>query len=295
MKYILKKMIPKSLIPKIKTSKLYLYTEAKKLALTSKRLDICAAQVAHILHLSKCNSLAGKVCLELGSGWTLSHSIIFHLLGAKKVISTDIVPIAVPRSLYFSINSSIVSIIRDILSPFEEHHLLRKRLDNLLAIKHFNFEILSKLGIEYVAPIDFNKQRINLPLDFIYSNSVFEHILPDELDMVLQNLATDLRSDGIMIHCIHLEDHKNFISNPFEFLSLSSSEYPHSFQSKRGNRIRKSSWKIIFEKIENTQSTFLYEWSRYDKALPEKIDLSIIYENEEDIRTSHLGVLTRKL
>ncbi len=291
---LLKKFLKASLITKLKDSELYHKLEAKELALTSKRLDICAAQVAHLFHLANINSLAGKSCLEVGSGWTLSHSIIFHLLGAKKVYSTDLFPYAQIKTLRLAINNSITSLVRDILSPFEPHHLIRKRLDNLLSIQNFSFDTLRELGIEYIAPIDFKNINLNIPVDFIYSNSVFEHIPIEDLKNVLVNLARDLTPNGIMINCIHLEDHSDFKKRPFDFLSIPSDNYSRDDQSLRGNRIRKSTWEIIFNNIPNTRNTILYEWTREDIGLPGKIDKSIMFRNETDLRTSHLGIMTQK-
>ena len=57
--------------------------KARHLAATSKRLDMCAAQIAHVLHLAGRPTIAGSVCLELGAGWVLSHSLVLHLLGAR--------------------------------------------------------------------------------------------------------------------------------------------------------------------------------------------------------------------
>ena len=295
MKKYLLKVIPKSLITMIKSSGNYHKMEAKKLAQTSKRLDICAAQIAQLLHLSKYGSLSGKTCLEVGCGWTLSHSVVFHLLGAKKIIATDIFPHLFLKSLHYSIHSSVTSIVRDILSPFEEHHLIRKRLDNLLSISEFTVDELRNLGIEYIAPIDFNDTRLNIPIDFIYSNSVFEHIPYEDLEEILLNLTVDLNPNGVMLNCIHLEDHQNFYYKPFDFLSIPSNEYSRIDQTLRGNRIRRSTWQKIFSNIKNAESTFIYEWSRQDKDIPKIIENSISYENEEDLRISHLGVLTKKI
>ena len=59
-------------------------THARELARTSKRIDICAAQLAHVLHIADRPTLVNKTCLEIGAGWVLSHSIVMHLLGAKR-------------------------------------------------------------------------------------------------------------------------------------------------------------------------------------------------------------------
>lgn len=146
----LKKLIPENIREKRKNLK-----EAHQLSLSIKRLDICASQVAHMLHLSGRPSIEGKVCVEVGSGWVLSHALIFHLLGARKVIATDIAPLAYPQFLFDSVHKAELSLVRDILAPFSEHSLVRKRLEALSALPSFSFETLKSLGIEYRAPIDF--------------------------------------------------------------------------------------------------------------------------------------------
>lgn len=294
MKQVLRRIIPKTLKDKIRYSPQYGRFKAKKLASTSKRIDICSAQFAHGFHLSNHSSLSGKVCLEIGSGWVLSHAIVCHLLGAKKVIATDIFPHAHPQVLYEAIHESVISIIRDILSPFEEHPLIRSRLDNLLSIRRFDFNVLKGLGIEYIAPLDFANDRLNLPVDFVFSNSVLEHVPCIDVPLVLRNIIADLSPGGTMIHYIHLEDHKDIPGDPFRFLSIPSDEYSPSLQSSRGNRIRKSGWQGYFSALDNTNSKFIYEWIRRDRELPTQIDPSIHYKDEADLRISHIGVYTRK-
>jgi hypothetical protein len=292
------RIIPKALMDKFRPSQSFetvQMKECRKLASTSKRLDICSAQLAHILHLSNCAPLAGKVCLELGSGWVLSHALVMYLLGAKKVIATDVVYKAFPQFLSYAVRGAIQSVVRDILSPFEDHELLRGRLKELMAIDHFDFDVLQRLGINYLAPIDFAKEKLDTQVDFLYSNAVLEHVPVDDVALMLPNLAEILKRGGCMVHCIHTEDHKNIYNTPFEFLSIPSENYPTSIQSSRGNRLRKSAWMKIFNGLENTNTKIIYDWVRKDKDLPERIDSSIDYCDENDLRTSHIGVLTRKV
>ena len=97
-----------------------------------------------------------------------------------------------------------------------------------------------------------------------------------------------------MIHCIHLEDHKDINRYPFDFLNIAENQYTRKLQSERGNRIKCSEWRRIFGDLEGTNTDFIYSYSRIDKALPESIDPSISYYDEHDLRTSHIGVYTRK-
>jgi len=294
MKRLIKLLIPKKLKDKIRSSQQYNKIRAYKLASTSKRLDICAAQFANNFHLSNHSSISGKVCLEIGSGWVLSHAMVCYLLGAKQVIATDIFPNAYPQSLYRSIHKSIHSFPRDILASFEDHELLRKRFNDLLSIKHFNIEVLRKLGIEYIAPIDLAKDKLNGFVDFIYSNSVLEHVPCDDIIILLSNIVSMLKPGATMIHCIHLEDHKDISFNPFDFLSISSKKYTRNIQSARGNRIRKSGWLALFNSLKSIKSKVIYEWKRKDKKLPLNIDSSIDYKDIADLQISHIGIYSRK-
>jgi len=295
MKRRLAKFIPEPVRVGIRRTRLYDTLAAKWLASTSKRVDLCAAQFASVLHQSDHPPLEDKTCLEIGCGWVLSHALVCHLLGAKRVIATDIFPRAHPRSLYQAVHRSIPCLPRDILSPFAEHSEIRARLDNLLALRRFDFEVLKSLAIDYVSPIDLAKDRLNVPVDFVYSLSVLEHVPCDDVLGLLNSVVADLVPGGTMVHCIHLEDHKNIARRPFDFLSIPSDKFSRAAQGSRGNRIRSSHWQEIFAAIDNTESKLLYEWRRRDKQLPTQIDPSVRNTGEADLRVSHLGVLTRKL
>src|SRR5688500_6756824 len=62
---------------------------ARRLARSTKRLDLCAAQFAQSLHLAGDVRLEGARCLELGAGWVLTHALVCHLLGAERIVAVD--------------------------------------------------------------------------------------------------------------------------------------------------------------------------------------------------------------
>ncbi len=292
---MLKKIIPHSVKKSIQSTELYSRIDSMRLASTSKRLDVCAAQFAHLLHAIKSETLENKVCLEIGSGWVLSHALICYLLGAKKVIATDITPNAHPNNLRQAVNRAVASVVRDVLSPFASHENLRARLDYLRQVKNFDFDTLQSLGISYLAPIDLADSRIGEELDFVFSWSVLEHVPLNRLQLLLQNLNSSLRQGGMQAHCIHLEDHKDIPGNPYAFLSIPESSYDESLQSDRGNRMRCSQWVKLFSTLSHTEFRLLYQWTRNDCCLPEKIDPSISHEDEEDLRVTHMGVVSKRV
>ena len=290
MKHGLRRWVPTALTDRVRASDIAERRLAKRLASTSKRLDVCSAQFAMDLHLSACPPLAGRVCLEIGTGWVLTHALVCYLLGARRVVASDISPHAHPEALQAAVQQSVASIVRDVLAPFEEHSLVRRRLDRLLSIKSFDHEVLKDLGIEHVAPIDFAKDRLGRPVDFIFSNSVLEHVPSDDVRPLLRNVSADLSRDGFMLHNIHLEDHADVTGAPFGFLSLPDADYGRSLQSSRGNRIRKSVWQQYFAELPDTTSSLIYEWSRRDRPLPAHVDQSVRNEGPDDLRISHIGV-----
>jgi Methyltransferase domain len=287
----LKRLVPEGIRSRVRHAQVwrtrYNRREAKRLAGFSKRLDLCAAQFAHLLHLSGHGLLRGKVCLEVGSGWVLSHALVCHLLGAKRVIASDLEGLARPSYLTGAIQEAVPYIVRDVLSPFEEHQEVRRRLDALLAVDLWTFPKLREFGVEYVAPVDLAKRPIGRPVDFIYSFSTLEHVPLDDVHALLQNLASDLAPGGAMIHCIHLEDHQSIADAPFAFLGEPS--YSKSDEIERGNRLRRSGWQATLSGLERLDSRFIYEWSRTDRPLPAQIAAAVRYADEDDLRVSHVG------
>jgi hypothetical protein len=298
MKNIVRNLLDERIKSIVRSSDLYqaLYnrTHSSRLALTGKRLDICANEVAiYLLQSGKEKYvLRDKVCLEIGSGWLLTHSLVFYLLGAKKVYATDICPLLQPDNIFKAVYNSVHWSILDSLSTFEDRDIIRFRLKKLLSLKNLSLEVLQDLGIEYIAPIDLaEKVPIKEKIDFIFSKSVLEHVPIDDVVPLLQNLVSSLSEDGFMFHLIDLLDHRDAKERPFEFFIYQQEAYSRELQSRWGNRIRRSQWKQIFSNLKHLDSKFVFEWSRKDAELPEKIDSSIQYTDEEDLRISHIGIL----
>jgi SAM-dependent methyltransferase len=267
---------------------------ANNRAKTSKRLDLVAAQVADSFHLAGFNGkhpLHGKTVLEIGSGWVLSHSLIFWVLGAKKCVATDLNVLAKPKALSHSVNEASTSMVRDNLAPFEDHYILRERV-NQLKNMDYSWDSLKKIGIEYEAPINLTTTLLKDKFDFIYSNSVLEHVPVDDAQKLISNLALMLNPGGIMIHRIHMEDHRNPEARPFDFLG--DKDFTPRLQSETGNRIRKSKWMEIFNSIDGLETKVLFEFNRPKEKLPAHIDEAVQYTDENDLRVVNLGLYSVK-
>ncbi len=301
MNKLVKNILPEQIKSPIRSSRLYQKVHntihASKLAISGKRLDICANEVAlYMLYAGKEKYvLRDKVCIEVGSGWLLTHTLVFYLLGAKKIYTTDIEPLLQSQYILKAISQSVSWSILDSLSNFEDRDLIQSRLDKLLSVKRFSVEVLRDFGIEYIAPVDLSqKLPIEEKLDFIFSKSVLEHIPVEDVTPLLENLASGLSEDGFMFHLIHLVDHKDLENKPFDFLIYSQEAYPRELQTRWGNRIRRSQWQEIFSHIKSLDFKFVFEWSCKEKALPTEINPCIQYIDEEDLRISHIGVYLKR-
>jgi hypothetical protein len=275
----------------------YRSLQSRNLARTSKRLDICASEVANYFFLAGIDEhypLRDKVCLEIGSGYVLSHALILYLLGAKKIYATDISPLLDASYITESIQQSVSYMIRDSLAGFEDHSVIRERLNRLLSVKQFTIDALQTFGIEYVAPIDLSERPLGKTIDFMFSKSVLEHVPIDRISTLLHNLEIDLSNNGLMFHFIHLEDHQDIPNHPLDFLSEPSATFTNKQQNTRGNRIRCSSWQTLFAELDTLETQFKFKWSRTDVPLPSVIDPSVHFLDEADLRVSHLGVVSRK-
>ncbi|MCC5655209.1 hypothetical protein LC609_36770 [Nostoc sp. XA013] len=226
-----------------------------------------------------------KNCLEIGSGWLITHSLVFYLLGAKKIYATDVYPLLQTENIFKAVCKSVHWSVLDSLSTFEDREIIRLRLNKLLSLKQLSVEALQELGIEYIAPIDLSQiMPTSEKIDFIFSKSVLEHVPVDDVVPLLKNLISSLSEDRFMFHLIHLLDHNNLNEKPFDFFVYQQEAYSMELQSRWGNRIRRSQWAQIFSNLKDVDSKFLFEWSCKDRELPEKIDPSIQYIDEEDVR-----------
>jgi len=262
--------------------------QALQYATTTKRLDECLNEFAEI------NRMTGfgprdKVCLEIGAGWVLSHSLAMYVLGARAIISTDINRLAFPEMLSTAVNGAADKIDWDKLASLGDVREMKSRFEHLRSIKKFTFKILDSLGVEYVAPIDLAERALGRPVDFIYSHAVLEHVPTQFALPLIRNLAADLTENGRMYHGIHLEDHESKDA-PFAFFSESARAYIPRIQSARGNRIRKSGWNRIFSQIDGVSFQYIIDKPNTEAGLPEKIDPSVEYTDELDLRSAHLSV-----
>ena len=102
------------------------------------------------------------------------------------------------------------------------------------------------------------------------SYTVLEHVPPrDILNLLIKSIDV-LKVGGYFCHFIDLEDHKDSINKPFEFLKVK--EWTDSDCFSRGNRLRLNDWEDIFNNIQEIEYEFVSILERDKSLLPPGID-----------------------
>lgn len=143
-------------------------------------------------------SLDNAVVLEIGSGWFPIFPIIYSLLGAKKVILTDLKPY-MDEDTFQTAKQFVVK--------------NAERISNKLAIPADRIAgVLNSarspadLGFEYHIARDPSTYALS-SLDIISSRTVLEHIPEKDLKLLLPVWKSMLAPNGVMAHAIDMSDH----------------------------------------------------------------------------------------
>jgi len=172
-----------------------------------------------------------KICLEIGPGNSYISAYNFLLNGARKVILVDKYP-------------RIKSNKRQQKQLIKESSFIKSKYgqESLFFIKNGRID---ERYIEFV-PKDLTEAVIANEIDFVYSNSVLEHI--KDVEKNIKIMSQIIKQGGLLYHAIDLRDHFNF-HNPFLFLKYSHKTW-EKYLTKEGvsytNRLRYSEYKRLF-------------------------------------------------
>jgi cyclopropane fatty-acyl-phospholipid synthase-like methyltransferase len=174
------------------------------------------------------------------------------------------------------------------LARWDDAGAIRARLSALKARADWSLAGLRTIGIEYVAPCDLSAAPLpNESLDLISSLSVLEHVPPTIAPGLLTNLFAMLAPTGVMVHNIHLEDHRDIEGAPFAFLAADT-DWSDADHDSRGNRLRASDWVRMVDAIPGAAVSRVEPLFKADAALPPEIDPAFRGYDEADLRTSRI-------
>ena len=164
------------------------------------------------------------IALEIGTGYAIMSAIVLSLLGFEKVITVDITKdlrfsTFKKQIVYIDTPSFLDSILtKSIYSEVE----VKNKISFIKETKSLN-ELFDFLNIKYIAPYNFDDiEKQSLCFDYISSQVVLEHIMPEILDMLFEKTKEWLAKHGFCVHTINFIDH---FANPGFFQDASISEF----------------------------------------------------------------------
>lgn len=154
-------------------------------------------------------SPVGATFLEVGTGRRINTPLAFWLLGAEKVITVDLNPY-LKEELVRADLEYIIKNKSEIESLFE-NRIFNNRLNSLLNFicSEYNLVGLLKfINVDYVSPGDASQLPLSSQsIDFHTSYTVFEHIPPEILKVILMEGNRILKDGGLFVHKIDYSDH----------------------------------------------------------------------------------------
>jgi len=265
-------------------------------ALEHRSIDSMSGILGWLLSLGKSEfkslSLKGCKALEIGSGKFFVNALVLYICGCYEVISIDKYKQLLPNAMKLAMSKPVLA--RRFLSMHISHDEFMKKMAKI-SRTGYTLEGMKKLGIHYRAPFDIlNCKDFDNKFGFVFSYTVLEHVPTIiEIKALLKKTVDALRPGGFCIHFVDLEDHFDSKKKPFEFLS-GESGWSEKESFSRGNRLRFATWKKIFSGYKDMDWRFPYVSVRNDVDIP-MIDVSVEYQDEEDLRTSAFVVVGRKM
>jgi methyltransferase family protein len=250
-------------------------------------------------------AIEGLSAVEIGTGWAPVIPMLFWLFGQKVCNTYDISSLLSPllvietaKQLLEHPFAKTPPIKLNNPVAFEER---RQLLNKLITTGASGNDILEYCGINYHAPCDASKTGLaNQSVDIIYSNTVLEHVPPDELNGLFAESHRILSQNGYILHLIDMSDHfahSDPTISSINFLQFSEkafAKYNTCFLYQ--NRLRVSAWRQI---MSDQEFKIIYWQTNIDekslKQLPAlRIDEAFASLNVDEICTSSVCVLAGK-
>jgi SAM-dependent methyltransferase len=163
--------------------------------------------------------IAGRECLEVGTGWHPVLPVCFSLAGTRLCHTIDRVA-HMSEHLSFRmmrrIETHLPAIACAAQRPLED---VTRRYSDLMAAGSLQ-ELLQRARIRYVAPGD--ASRTGLPdgsVDLVFSNNVLEHVYPDEITTMMEESRRILKPGGLSVHCVACNDHYAHFDHSITFVN----------------------------------------------------------------------------
>jgi hypothetical protein len=220
--------------------------------------------------------LEQAVFFEIGAGRDLIVPLTLRLFGVKKVLSSDVKKLAKLKL----VNAAAKVISRhcgESIPTFE------------------SWSALADYGVIYLAPFDASTENIPTNDAFI-SNEVLEHIPPDAMRRIFENVVGSLRPGAVSVHSIDYSDHyaRDGTVSRYNFLRYSDQEW-RRFNANLHyvNRLRHSEYVNIISKTDLKIVGVELAEGDYPESL--LLDEKFVGFKEEDLRIIRSRIVSIKL
>lgn len=212
-------------------------------------------------------SIQDAVVVEVGTGRRLNLPILMWLLGARRVVTTDLNPYLRPELV-----AEDLAFFRSHASLLEEFVARRNgSADRLEELRRLPLSATDLHGvcelccIDYLAPAD--ASQLPLPdgaVDLHVSTNVLEHVPPDALAAILTEGARVLGDDGLAVHRIDHSDHfwhSDESLSAIHFLRYSNSQWSRIAGNRfmYMNRLRRDDFEAIYAASQHCVQSISYE------------------------------------
>jgi len=267
--------------------------KARRSAVGKKRLDHSAEELVR-RYGDNFPRVAGKACLDFGSGYVPAEAFLFDILGASRVVATDYNRIAKFPSLWRAFSASDPQRLSAACMALGGGAEAQARLESLRRTSPQQGVAYLENKIAYVAPHDYSARGLDQSFDYIHSLSVMEHIPAGLLPSILANLAGDIAPGGMMGHVIDLCDHRDLEGAPLAFLESDSDYDVARDTDPRGNRLRKSDWLKLFADLPGVETTCLWQEDVAPEKIPTGLASSFAAHQPDDLRVGRILLTTRR-
>jgi SAM-dependent methyltransferase len=151
---------------------------------------------------------AGKVFLEIGTGWRPFIPFVLYLLGAERILTWDVNPWLTEGYAFETcrVLAGQLSAISERLKIDERE--IRRRYEQASDRANSLDDLLANFHVEYRCPGD--ARHTGLPggsIDCVFSSNVLEHLPPDVLDGIHREALRVLKPGGLTVHRFNPQDH----------------------------------------------------------------------------------------
>lgn len=164
--------------------------------------------------------IEGCTLLEIGTGWHPTLPVCFLLAGVGRVHSVDLnrhLSERLTLRMHDSLRGHLGRIAGLAGQPEADVAARYKAMTRAVAAG----PLLPALGVDYLAPCDasYLPALPDRSVDIVYSNSVLEHVPPQQIAALFRESHRIMKDGGVMVHAVACNDHYAHFDRGISFVN----------------------------------------------------------------------------